>query len=368
MTTETTTTPTADAPDASETTTTAVATNPPAETTATTTTHAATEAKTPDQHMAGFREAVAKVSEPAAAAAPAAEKKDEAKTDGTDPAAAPAAPAKEKTDDEKRAEAVETEIKTLGLKEKTAERFRELSKRPTTEEVEKQLAPLRAQAEKAEQWTEILVDSTARPEQLSSALGYLKAINSGDPIAMGKAYDVMLEEMKWLAGQLGREVPGLVDPLEAHADLKKQVDDGELPRANALEIARHRTESTRIRERDTRTAEQRSAEQRQTESVNQAIAAISALGKELRAANAAEYAAKLPLLKPHLEFAKENLAPEQWVPYVRHQYGLLKVESPAAKPPVNTSTLRPTTPATNQHPAIPKDPRAAFRMGAATAQ
>jgi hypothetical protein len=357
MTIDTNTTP-ATEPASAPATDTAATPTPATETS--TTAAPAVEAKKPTEAeiVKGFGAAIAADPE-----AKPAEKKDE-------PAPATATEAKPegekpKTDDEKAADKaaadVEAEIKTLGLKDKTAERFRELSKRPTVEAVEKQVAPLRERAQKADDWENILRQSTAKPDQLSNALGYLQAINSGDPKSMRSAYDMMTKEVAWLGQQLGIEAPGY-DPLKEHADLALKVADGDMTREVALELAQHRTASKRGGEHQARTAQAEREERERQQAFDKGIADLGALGANLKSTDA-EYAKKLPLLAPHLAWARANLTPDKWVAYVEHQYSQLKVApTPAAPPPVGSVPLRPTGSATGQV-AKPKDALDAFKMG-----
>lgn len=280
-------------------------------------------------------------------------------------------PTKETPPADERAAAIETEIKTLGLKEKTAERFRELSSRPT----EKEIAPIRDKADRFDNWNQIITESTARPEQLSNALGYLQAINSGDPVKMGKAYEVMVQEVAWLGKQLGREVPGAYDPLADHDDLRRKVEEGDITREAALEIASHRAVNARTTERTKAQQDQQRREAEQAQAVESAIGQVAALNAKLKAADP-HFAAKLPALKPMLDFIRETLPPAQWAAAVERAY--MGIPAPAAQaastnspPPVGHVPLRPTggsgTPARkfNADEVNRGDP---FSMGVASAR
>lgn len=266
-------------------------------------------------------------------------------------------------------EKVEGEIKALDLKGKTAERFRELSKRPTPEDVEKTVAPLREQAEKLEQWNTILRDSTATPPQLDRALGYLQRINSGDPKSMREAYDAMRQEVAWLGKQLGEEVPGSYDPLKDHPDLAEKVANGEITRELALDHVRLRADRARTEDVDRRRGETERQTREQTEAQNAAKTALNQLGARLKASDP-QYEAKIKRLAPALAYARENLPPAQWAGYVEQAYGLIEIAPPAAtttaRVPVGSVPLRPSAPPAGQRAAIPKDPMAAFKLGLAS--
>jgi hypothetical protein len=339
---------------------------------------AETKAPTEAEVIKGFDAAVEAETKGEAPPAPKAKKEAATPEANTDPPPVEKTPeqiAAEKAiadDPAKKAEAdrdaaIEKEIVDSKMKPATAERFRELAKRPTPAEVEKQLAPLKVRAEQADQWEGIIAESRATPDQLNNALGYLQAINSGNPVSMGKAYDSMLQEVAWLGKQLGREVPGLFDPLAEHADLKAKVDGGDMARADALEIARHRAEALRASANATRQTETQNAEQGRKAAIDGGIAALNTLGQSLKAANPDVYAKKFPLLKDDLAYARDNLPPDKWVGFIQRAYERITIAAPPpAPPPVGHVPLRPTGTAAGQN-AKPKNALEAFDMGMAGA-
>lgn len=276
---------------------------------------------------------------------PAAEAKPDGK-DGKD------AKVEEKHDD------IEKEITELGLKEKTAARFRELATRPTEAEV----TPLRERAAKADEWERVVTSTGATPEQFGTALNYLSAINSGDPKLMGPALDNMVKEVEWLAGKLGREVPGASDPLKAHTDLAREVEEGQLTRARALEIINQRA----LAERNGEQAQRFQQEQQHRQTVDQAMTNIAALNEKLKTSDPA-FLQKLPLLQPALEIIRGSLPPNQWAAAVERAYlALPAMAPPPPKPSVAAVPLRPTGNAPAAQVRVPKNDAEAFDMGVAS--
>ncbi|KAK6696890.1 hypothetical protein SNK04_014450 [Fusarium graminearum] len=132
----------------------------------------------------------------------------------------------------------EAEIASLGLKDKTAERFRTLAS-----EV-KELAPIR-DALKAAGIEDVakLPDVVRRAEAGDFLFDEISKTGTSPEQALAaaeKAYEVMGKEYAALAKMLGKEAPGIHDPLAAHADLRAEVEAGDLPRARAIEIAGQR--------------------------------------------------------------------------------------------------------------------------------
>lgn len=249
-------------------------------------------------------------------------------------------------------------VKELGLKGRAEERFREL-----TSQV-KELTPLREalakhqitdasrieqvieSAQRAQEWEDTVLASTATPEQFGSALNVIKAMNSDDPKMQNAAFDAMLGEVVNLGRRLGREVPGLVDPLEAHADLLQEVNNGDISRKRALEIAAQRATSTVVETRETSRAQQ---DQHQA-ALNQAMTDITALNDQLKA-NDPDFPRKLPLLQPTLDIIRETVHPSQWKDRIERAYRQLPplpaaapapAPAPAPRVPVSHMPVRPT--------------------------
>ncbi len=290
-------------------------------------------------------DAAAAAAKPDAAAAPDANAAATGKADGGEPV-------KPQTDAE-RTQAVETEIKQLGMRPQAAERFRELSgenaslKRALHDAGLKDPSELKAIAERAQaaaEWEQIVNSTAATPQQLGSAFEYLRLVNSGTPDALNKAFEMMSAEVAALGKALGRDIAAVHDPLAEHSDLQQAVQTGDITRAHALEVAKARA-LTRIeaaRGKQTADAEAR------TVSENAAVAALNALGTRLQQADP-DYLAKVEILKPALRIIRSTLPPDQWASAVHQAYNELPqlpraapAPAPAASAPVGPVPVRPT--------------------------
>ncbi|HDX0911133.1 TPA: hypothetical protein RNT02_004565, partial [Stenotrophomonas maltophilia] len=217
----------------------------------------------------------------------------------------------------------EAEITALGLKEKSAERFRGMAA-----EI-KELAPLREamkaagiedvaklpdvvkRAEAGDFLFEEISKTGTSPEQYGMALDYLGLIGKaqqGDMVAAEKAYTTMAGELAALAKLLGKEVPGVHDPLANHQDLRAEVEAGDLPRARAVEIAgqRDRAAYTGSVERQ-RTESQQAAEQAEQQGVQWLNTFDAQMSREDPA-----YAAKRPALDEAVRQIRQQYHPNQW--------------------------------------------------------
>jgi hypothetical protein len=284
--------------------------------------------------------------------------------DGKDPAAkadpipgtpeAAAVTSKDEADKTKaepeRDEATETEITALGLKGKANDRFREMAGEikalaPVKEALEKagikdvaQLPELAQHANFGRELFKQVQDAGVNAEQYGQLLDYGSVIakaNSGDLKAAEKAYEMVSRELASLAQVLGKEIPGVHDPLAAHTDLQKEVEDGDITRTRALEIAAQR-QALKLDEGRRQIESQRS--NAQTEHDN-GITALNTLGAELAAADP-NYAAKQPYLVAALQAIKDAVPPSQWAQAARIAYQRLP-NPPAAAAPVAAPPVKP---------------------------
>jgi hypothetical protein len=277
-------------------------------------------------------------------------------------------------------EATEAEIKTLGLKEgKSSERFREMAGEikalaPVKEALAKagitDPAQLPVIVQRATDYAELIgmvQETKATPEQYGMALDYLKTVNAamaGDRKAAEHAYTMMQGEMAELAKMLGKEVPGINDPLTAHPDLQQQVADNALSKAAALEIVQLR----HARALDDTRRSTEDGQRSQQQALENGVQSLNQLGNTLQA-NDPDYERKLPFLLPTLQIIKQTLPPAQWVQATQNAYLQIPampapVAPPAAKPtpgPVRGGTLRPAV------RPVTDDPMAALEMGIAAA-
>ncbi|RRU17830.1 hypothetical protein [Stenotrophomonas sp. 278] len=286
----------------------------------------------------------------------------------------PAEPDKPQPDAE-----TEAEITALGLKDKTAERFRGLAA-----EV-KQLAPIRdalkaagiedvatlpdlvQRASVGEDMVKMVTDTGTSPEQYGMALDYLGLISKaqrGDMSAAGQAYEVMSKELAVLAQMLGKEVPGVHDPLAAHADLLAEVQSGDLPRTRALEIA-----STRAQGAYSSSAQrqQQEAQQAAQQAEQDGIAWLQKFDADARAQDP-QYVAKRPALNEAVAEIRRTMHPSQWpqataLAYARIQAPAVAAPAaPAAPAQPRPGPMRPNGPQPTMAPAF-TDPMKAMEFG-----
>lgn len=336
-----------------------------------------TEPATPAQD-----DAAAKPPGDAGAKAAADAKAAEAAAAAPKPGEKPAAAVKPEPD-----AAVEADIKRFGLKEEASERFRTMAN-----EI-KAFAPIKAALEKAgikdaatfeqampqlvqrskdfEDMVTMVSETGATPEMYTAALDYLKnthAAAQGDPAAAQRCYDQTLNELQVWAKLLGKEIPGIVDPLAAHPDLQREVEGGELSRERALEIVHQRSTTHLIRGRDERTQQQGAAERARGEGQ----VALNTLETQLRAADA-DYDRKRPFFIPAVRRIVAKFPPNEWAAEAQRAYAEIPaLPREAAPAQAAAATARPLPGpvrggARMAVAAVPKDPMEALDFGIAQA-
>ncbi len=260
--------------------------------------------------------------------------------------------------------AVEKEIADLKLGERAGARFRELTAEvkalaPIKAELEKagikdvaQLPAMIERSKKADDLIGMVMETKASPDQYGAALDYLTLTNraaSGDRAAATKCFEIATAEVAAFAKLLGKEVPGVHDPLAAHPDLAKEVEDGDITRARALELAAARDQ--------VKTGQARSDQARQQDEVQElAKQGTQALGQwdAQMLASDPTYQHKRPILSSIVAEIKATLHPSRWVEATKRAYAAIPANAgapaaapatPAAPAPAaNTNALRPGGP------------------------
>lgn len=237
---------------------------------------------------------------------------------------------------------VEAEITQLGLKEKSAARFREL-----TAEV-KELAPIREhlkaagindfadlprvvqRARDAEDMISMVQETGATPDQYGMTLDYLKTLNAaqnGDMQAAEQALTMVMSEAAALAKSLGREIPGVHDPLEGHADLLEAVQSGEMDRKRAAEVAHARFVQQSVQDQRQQAETSTRTQQEADQSRNQLVAWDQQMQAD------PTYAAKRPILDGIVTHIRQTLPPSQWLAATQRAYSAIPdMPAPAAAP------------------------------------
>lgn len=313
-----------------------------------------------------------------AAAEPVAAAEDEPAAQ-TDPAAAaePTDPAAPKLDEPKQPDAdTEAEISALGLRERSAARFRELSA-----EV-KELAPIREalkaagvekpdelpllvdKAKRADEFVGMVMETGATAEQYGMTLDYLRTVNQaarGDVSATEQWGKFLEGEIAAYTKATGRTVGAGPDPLADHPDLQAAVESGEVTRTYAMELVKTRAQKNVAEQVQRQTVEQQQAQQAEQQGIQQLVA----FDQQMQADPT--YAAKRPMLNALVANIRATLPASRWLAATQEAYRSIPdvpAASPVAAPKPPPGPVRPTGPRPTMTPEFKSDAEALdFALG-----
>lgn len=241
---------------------------------------------------------------------------------------------------------IAAESKALGLKDgsKANERFVSMATEIKT------LAPFKAELEKAgikdpteipamiqraqaaDDMVALVMDTGATPDQYGKTLDYLAVVNkaaAGDAKAADAAWEMWLSEGRELAKALGRDMPGIHDPLADHPDLQAEIDGG-MARERALEIAEARRQASlraQVQEHAARSDQQT---RQQQEVIAKGVESLRAWEADKLTDPA--YLALRDQLSAEVAGIKQNLPPAQWTYATDLAYRAIAAQARAAAP------------------------------------
>lgn len=261
----------------------------------------------------------------------------------------------------KAAKAVDDELKTLGItNEKSQARYRELANEAAKgRKAEEELATVRGTLDQQAQVFDHLDKQGVSGEQFGLMVAIAGDVNSGDPARQKRAYEQLMIQANELAKSLAIETPDY-DPVAAHADLAREVEEGVIDRARAKEIAALRRERE-LSQQHQQTRDQQAAT---SDAVASAQSALTALGNELRQKDQ-HYDSKVAILTPIMKEALVGVHPSEWASRFARAYAALPAPAAATPPPV-TRRADPNAsgrPNGSAGAAVPKTSAEAVMMG-----
>jgi hypothetical protein len=209
-----------------------------------------------------------------------------------------------------------------------------------------------------------LVKSTGMsPQEFAQTLEFGRLMNSGDEKNLRVALEMVENQRTMLYAKLGVEAPG-VDLLKGHDDLKQAVDNMEITRERAVELAKYRKQQAEVTQRQQ--VQQQSAQEQQAfqQQVQQAAHSMEAYLQTR--ANEVDHPARMKVITEHfknpanLQAFVSTYRPEQWAATVKMMYDNIQVPRQASAPqPIRSRPATLGTPAANS--AAPID-RVAQRL------
>lgn len=238
------------------------------------------------------------------------------------------------------------------IKGRTRERMEGLV--ATTKELTTKLSGAEAELTEARQVLDMIEATGAPPEAFARHLNVLALMHSPkleDKQAVLKYFRTAATS---LAKDLGETPPG-EDPLTAHPDLLEDVQNGELKRERAIELAEARNRAKASERINADNRQRINAETEAEQQRERTRAALNTLSAELRKRDGEEvYARKHAVLVPFIKRIHSTLAPDKVVEAVRKAYDELALGAAAPKSEQRrvggNAGAEPTKPATPAQP------------------
>ncbi len=175
------------------------------------------------------------------------------------------------------------------------------------------------------------------PQDFAQTLEFGRLVNSGDEKDVRVALEMLESQRAMLYQRLGVEAPG-VDLLKDHDDLKQAVDNMEITRERAVELAKFRkSEAAKAQQQqEVQATTQRQQEFQQT--VQSAAGAMEAYPKTR--ASEVDHPARMKVITAHfqnpanLQAFIQTYQPNQWAATIKMMYdGIVVPQAPAGHQP-----------------------------------
>jgi len=172
------------------------------------------------------------------------------------------------------------------------------------------------------------------PQDFAQTLEFGRLVNSGDEKDVRVALEMIESQRAMLYQRLGVEAPG-IDLLQGHDDLKAAVDNMEITRERAVELAKFRkSESAKVQQQqEVQASTQRQQQFQQT--VQQAAGAME--GYLNTRAKEVDHPARMKVITSHfqnpanLQAFVQTYEPHQWAATIKMMYdGIVVPKAPAA--------------------------------------
>lgn len=187
-----------------------------------------------------------------------------------------------------------------------------------------------------------------KPEQFGLAVSMIDAFNSGDPKKLTAVAEELEGQLRQVREKLGIATPAGQELYELDAELKAEVEAGDLTVARANELARvrklsaantaHETAAAaRAREESERQAAEETAK---SAAIEQAAADLDALGQRLHALEPDVFKHKIPAVLEKFMAIRDQTPPAKWESKLREIYDNEAGPPAQKKAPVGHVPLR----------------------------
>lgn len=187
------------------------------------------------------------------------------------------------------------------------------------------------------EFRELVTSTKMSPQEFAQSLEFGRLVNSGEEKDLRVALEMVEQQRAQLYQRLGVEAPG-VDLLAGHDDLKTAVDNMEITRERALELAKYRKQDAELKARQN--AQQQST-QEQVQFQQTVQTAAQAMESYLNTrANEVDHPVRTKAIAEHfknpanLQAFVQTYRPDQWLATLKMMYdGVVVPKAPAAHQP-----------------------------------
>jgi hypothetical protein len=176
--------------------------------------------------------------------------------------------------------------------------------------------------QQTQEFFQAIAATGADPETFGRHVEVLRLMNSEDPAEQRQAVKLLRAAADKVALETG-ETPTGMDPLEGHDDLKEDVENGDISRERAVELATSRNRAKAEETRRTKSSELTTEQQQRKEEIDAAGAAMNELEQQLIKSDP-NYYAKRDLIQKTLTAVVNELHPSRWLGAYKRVYESLK--------------------------------------------
>ena len=219
-----------------------------------------------------------------------------------------------------------------GLSPKAQERFQALASK-----VKESQSVLQQVQNDMNGFRQIMQEAKASPQELVTALDYIKAVNSGD---LQSALDMLDMQRRQISLAMGKPLPG-ADPLSDFPDLRQRVDTYQMDEQSAIEMARHRAMQQQMQQRQQMQMQSQRQHQETVQTRQRAIQSIDQMGAQW-AKTDPDFAAKEEVILKQIPIIAQKFPPSMWASQVEILYQTLSSMPAQAPRTAQPAPLRPS--------------------------
>ena len=171
------------------------------------------------------------------------------------------------------------------------------------------------------EFNDAITATGADPDTFANHMTLLEAMLSPEPAQQREAIKLLRGAADRMAEDLG-ETPSGKDPLEGHADLLEDVENGDITRKRAVELAESRNRRKAEETRNQRTEAQTREQNEQQGLIQKARADLNALGAQLSSTDPL-FAQKAKVLLPAVQAMAAVTHPSKWLGAYKAMYDKL---------------------------------------------